>query len=295
MALIQVYGYHEFDNATLVLLRQGNPDVPSDNAFQDSEPVQPALVNPVLGEYLTRPLKEDHKDAYFEANLVAPQENRLSRVDFSTVDVNAITSGKDLADDGYRDSADLQVSDEFYEDASSTTDMSFMYGVATNRVVDFTQDLNDSIYEEALAHGSVDYFTLFGKDRNSLVALREDVKNQRFNIADVNGLDADIQDDLKDFYDAAKEKAGVGAGKLFSLRNVTFAGSEVYDGHARPVNSTTAKEYVILTSGIQDSVGHDLGVEETIWDNAEKNRERLQELENQKQIHKSVDYNDLDL
>lgn len=295
MALLQVYGYHEFDNATLVLLRLGNPNVPSENAFQDIEPVQPALVNPVLGEYLTRPLKEDHKDAYFDANLLAPQGNRLIQVDFSTVDTSAISSGKDLADAGYLDSAALQVSDEFYEDAASTTDMSFMYGVATNRVVDFTQDLNDSIYEEALAHGSVDYVTLFGKDRNSLVALRENVKNQRFDIADVNSLDGDIQDDLKDFYDVAKEKAGVGAGKLFSLRNVTFDGGEVYDTLAKPVNSTTAKEYVILTSGIQDSVGHDLGVEETIWDNAKNNRERLQELENQKQLHKLVDYNDLDL
>lgn len=294
MGLLQVYGYHDFDNATLVLMRQFDEKALDSDAFETGSPVQPALVNRELGELLTRPLKEDHTSAYFDAELVI-NENRLDRVDFSTVAVSQIRSGKELSGDKYQDSASLQVEDDFYEDAALTADMSFMYAVSTNRVVDITDKLNTEIYEQPISNKSVDYFTVFGKNSSSLVAMREDVKNQRFEIADVDNLSVVQRDRLREAYSEAKNTAGVDQGKLFAMRNVTFSNGEVDMAYAQPMKSSAATEYLVLTSGIKDVYGHDMGVEETIWDNAEANRERLAELAKANQRKQALSYDDLDL
>lgn len=294
MGFLQVYGYHDFDKATLVLMRQFDDTAAGEDVFETGSPVQPTLVNRELGEYLTRPLKEDHTSAYFDAELVI-DENRLDRVDFSTVDVNQIRSGKELSDDDYQDSLNLQVEDDFYEDAALTEDMSFMYAVSTNRVVDITEKLNTEIYEEPISNKSVDYFSVFGKNSSSLVIMREDVKNQRFEMANVDGISVVQRDRLCQAYSEAKNNAGVDQGKLFTMRNVTFSNGEVDMEHAYPMKSTAATEYLVLTSGIKDAYGNDMGVEETIWDNAEANSQRLAELEKDNHYKQPVSYDDLDL
>ena len=294
MAFLQVYGYHEFDNATLVLMRQLDDMATGDEVFETGAPVQPALVKPELGDYLTRPLKEDHDAAYFDADLIS-KENRLDKVDFSTVSVNSIRSGKELLDDDYHIEAGLHVEDDFYEDVASGTDMSFMYAVATNRVVDMTNELNTEIYSEAHSDSNVEYFSVFGKDKSSLIAIREDVANQRFEIADVETLDDAASDQIMEAYDDVKSKSGVPAGKLFTMRNVTFTDGGVDLTHTQPMNSSASKEYMILTSGITDVYGNDMGVEEQIWENAEINRRRVDELSQSNRIKETVSYDDLDL
>ena len=294
MAFLQVYGYHDFDNATLVLMRQFDDTAAGDEVFETGRPVQPALVKPELGDYLTRPLKEDHDAAYFDADLVS-EENRLDKVDFSTVSVNDIRSGKELLDDNYQISVDLQVDDDFYEDSAATTDMSFMHAVANNRVVDMTSELDSEIYSEAHSDANVDYFSVFGKDVNSLIAIREDVRNQRFEIADVETLDDAASNQIKDAYTEVKAKNGVPAGKLFTMRNVTFSDGGIDVTNAQPMDYSVAKEYMVLTSGITDAFGNDMGVEEQIWENAEINRQQLEEMNQNHRIKETVSYDDLDL
>lgn len=294
MAFLQVYGYHDFDNATLVLMRQFDDTAAGDEVFETGRPVQPALVKPELGDYLTRPFKEDHDAAYFDADLIS-KENRLDKVDFSTVSVNLIRSGKELSDDDYEIEPGLHVEDDFYEDVASGTDVSFMYAVATNRVVDMTNELNSEIYNEAYSDSNVDYFSVFGKDKNSLIAIREDVANQRFEIADVETLDDAVSDQIKEAYEGVKSRNGVPAGKLFTMRNVTFTDGGVDLTHTQPMDYSVAKEYMILTSGITDVYGHDMGVEEQIWENAENNRGRVDELNQSNRIKETVSYDDLDL
>lgn len=294
MAFLQVYGYHEFDNATLVLMRQLDDMATGDEVFETGAPVQPALVKPELGDYLTRPLKEDHDAAYFDADLIS-KENRLDKVDFSTVSVNSIRSGKELSDDDFEVVAGLHVEDDFYEDTASGTDVSFMYAVGTNRVVDMTSELDSEIYSEAHSDSNVDYFTVFGKDTNSLIAIREDVKNQRFEIADVETLDDAASDQIKEAYEDVKSRSGVPAGKLFTMRNVTFTDGGVDLTHTQPMDYSVAKEYMILTSGITDAYGNDMGVEDQIWENAESNRGRVDEMTQSNRIKETVSYDDLDL
>lgn len=108
-------------------------------------------------------------------------------------------------------------------------------------------------------------------------------------------LDNAASDQIKEAYEGVKSRNGVPAGKLFTMRNVTFTDGGVDLTHTQAMDYSASKEYMILTSGITDVYGHDMGVEEQIWENAENNRGRVDELTQSNRIKETVSYDDLDL
>jgi len=276
---LQVYGYREFKNATLLLIAENSPE----GNVTDLN-IKPALVKPELGDKFVDKMKESKKNILFTGKTVFANSNQI---DFATV------AEKDIRplEESYGEMSRFEEQSGF---KSSKDDSLEYYGFA------------DAVASEHLLDATQDFVSIVGKSEFNVVgrgddrkALYYDKSSKMLNIASVNDLDETHNLGLNQFLDGYDSRyPELAKETTFTDLHLNSDGT-LNTNMAFKNSNKNGKEYAMLNSRILDSKGNDMHVMSTILDDAKARTAQMKTAEAEKlriqEISKPVSVFDLDL
>lgn len=276
---LQVYGYREFKNATLLLIAENSPE----GNVTDLN-IKPALVTPEFGDKFVDKMKDSNKNILFTGKTVFANSNQI---DFATVaekDIRPLEESYGemsgfAKQSGFKSSKDDSLAYYRFADAASS-----------EHLLDATEDFVSIVGEKE--------FHVVGKgdDRK---ALYYDKSSKMVNIASVNDLDEIYNLGLTEFLDDYDKQHPE------SVTDLTYADLHLDANGALNTNTIykdntkDGKEYAMLNSGILDSRGNDMHVMSTILDDAKARTAQMKTAEIEKRrvqdLSRTISVFDLEL